>query len=61
MAETPEERKARKAREAEVKRKKLQKRQEEKAARRIRNLGKQMGATPGDKRRKNDQRGRHRE
>lgn len=61
MAETPAEKKARKAREAEVKRKKLQARQAERTARRIRNLAKNLGITPGDKRRKNDQKGRHRE
>lgn len=61
MAENPADKKARKAREAETKRKKLQQRQNEKAARRIRNLAKRLGIRDANKRRKNDQKGRHRE
>lgn len=61
MAESPADKKARKAREAEARRKKLQQRQNEKAARRVRNLAKRLNLTPADKRRKNDQKGRHRE
>lgn len=65
MAENPADKKARLAREAarkaEVKRQKAKRRTEERAARRVRNLAKRLGITPADKRRKNDQKGRHRE
>lgn len=57
--ETPAQKKAREAREAETRRRKSAERAEEKGVRRLVNLGRKV--TGSDKRRKNDQRGRHRE
>lgn len=57
--ETPAEKKAREAREAETRRKKSAQRAQEKGVRRVVNLGRKVGGS--NKRRKNDQRGRHRE